>query len=65
MKELNKELLEKIIDEINKDSKITELSLSKKYYYSERTIRRYFKTLKDSGKIKLIGTGKNRRWKIE
>lgn len=65
MKKINKEMLEIILIEIKADSKVTELSLANKYGYTERTIRRYFKILKDSGKIKLIDTGKKRAWKIE
>lgn len=65
MKKINKEMLEIILIEIKVNSKVTELTLANKYGYTERTIRRYFKILKDSGKIKLIDTGKKRAWKIE
>lgn len=65
MKKINKEMLEIILIEIKDNSKVTELTLANKYGYTERTIRRYFKILKDSGKIKLIDTGKKRAWKIE
>lgn len=65
MKKINEELLEIILKEIKENSKVTETMLAKKYDYTERTIRRYFKILKDSGKIKLVGTGKKRAWKIE
>jgi len=61
---VNEKLIQIILQEIKKNSKITEKELSKKYFYSERTIRRYFKVLKDNGKIKLISVGKNRSWEI-
>ncbi len=65
MRKRNEGLLEIILNEIKDNSKITEMELAKKHYYTERTIRRYFKILKDSGKIKLVNTGKKREWKIE
>jgi len=64
MKKVNQKLLEVILNEIKKNNKITEKELAIKYYYSERTIRRYFKLLKNHGKIKFIKIGKNRSWNI-
>lgn len=64
MKYKNKELYHEIIQEINKNSQITERELSEKYEVSERTIRRYFKDLKDNKKIRLIRNGKYREWHI-
>lgn len=64
MQRVNEELLKLIILEIKNNNKITEKELANKYYYSERTIRRYFKILKDSDQLKLINTGKNRCWKL-
>jgi len=61
---LNEELLKMILLEIKNNSKVTQVELAKKYFYSERTIRRYFKVLKNSGKIKLINIAKKRAWKI-
>lgn len=64
MLKLNQELLESILREIKTSNKVTEKDIASKYYYSERTIRRYFKILKDNGKIEIRGNGKNRVWKI-
>ena len=64
MKYKNYELLDKILMEIRNNSKITENFIAKKYFFSERTVRRYFKYLKDNKKIILINKGKDREWKI-
>ena len=64
MKYKNYELLDKILMEIRNNSKITENFIAKKYLFSERTVRRYFKYLKDNKKIKLVNKGKDREWKI-
>ena len=64
MKYKNYELLDKILMEIRNNSKITENFIAKKYLFSERTVRRYFKYLKDNKKIILINKGKDREWKI-
>jgi len=60
----NNELYQKIIEEIEKNSRITEIELADKYEVSERTMRRYFKDLKDNKKIKMLKRGKDREWKI-
>lgn len=64
MKYKNDDLYNKIIAEIKENSQLTETSLADKYDVSERTIRRYFKDLKDKKKIKLIKKGKFREWHI-
>jgi len=64
MKYKNNELYQKIIEEIEKNSRITEIELADKYEVSERTMRRYFKDLKDNKKIKMLKRGKDREWKI-
>lgn len=61
MQSINIDLLNYIMEEIKDNKKITEVYLANKYGYSERTIRRYIKILKDQKKIKLK-TGKNREW---
>lgn len=58
------ELLKKILMELQENSKMTEKEIAQKFYYSERTIRRYFKILKDRKIIVLITTRKNREWKV-
>ena len=64
MQRVNSEILKVIIKEIQSNNKITEKELSTKYYYSERTIRRYVKILKDAGIIKMSNSGKKRSWEI-
>jgi len=64
MQKINKGLLVMILIEIKVNSQITEKELAKKYYYTERSIRRYIKILKDDGKIKLVKVGKKRSWEI-
>ena len=64
MREINKYLLEDIINEIKDNGNITEKEISNKYYYSERTIRRYFKILKDKGFIELVKSGNRNKWII-
>lgn len=60
----NIKLYEIILKEINNNSNITEVEIAKRYYYSERTIRRYIKDLKNEKIIKLIKNGKERYWKL-
>ena len=64
MKILNEGLFIYIIERINENPLITEKKISRETGYSERTIRRYIKILKDNKKILLIKNGKNRCWKI-
>ena len=64
MKQKNYKMYEIIIDEIRNNSQVTEKYIAEKYLISERTVRRYFKDLKDSKKIKLIIRGKFREWII-
>lgn len=64
MKQKNSEIYKNIINEIKSNSKVTEKYIADKYLLSERTIRRYFKDLKNNNKIKLIINGKYREWKI-
>lgn len=65
MRSKNFKLLENILKEIKEDENITELKIAEKYDYTERTVRRYFKLLKDENKIELIKDGKNQRWLIK
>ena len=64
MKLIDKDLLQKIYQEIANNNEVTENLLAEKYYYSERTIRRYIKILKDNKYITMVGTGTKRKWII-
>lgn len=64
MRKKDYSMYEKILMEIKKDNTITEVKLSQKYGVSERTIRRYFKELKDNNKVRLVCGGKERKWEI-
>lgn len=64
MKYKNDKILTIIIEEIKKDPKITEVKLAKITSYTERTIRRYIKILKETSVIKRVGFGKNGKWQI-
>jgi len=64
MKQKNYKMYEIIIEEIVNNSQVTEKYIADKYLISERTVRRYFKDLKDNKKIKLIIRGKFREWII-
>ncbi len=61
---MEKRLLESILEEIEKDNKITEKKLAQIFEVSERTIRRYIYKLKKREKIVLIGLGRKREWKV-
>ena len=61
---MNKELLKNIYNEIKLNPKVSQKELAKKYNVCERTIRRYFKVLKDSGYVKYVSDSKNSRWCI-
>ncbi len=65
MKKLNEVLLICIIYEIDYFDNIQENSLATRYNVSERTIRRYFKILKDNNYIELNRNGNNRYWMIK
>lgn len=64
MRKKDNGLGEKILEEIRINNMVTEVVIANKYLISERTVRRYIKELKNSNKIILVGTGKNRYWKI-
>jgi len=64
MKKDNKLIFKKIYNEIKINPKVTEKTLSNKFNYSERTIRRYMKILKDDKKIYLDGYGRKKIWKL-
>lgn len=64
MRKKNNELYNKILEEIRNNNMVTEVIIANKYLINERTVRRYIKELRNSNKIILIGTGKNRYWKI-
>ena len=58
------EILNIIIDEIKCNSSITERKISEVIERDERTVRRYFKILKELEIIKLEKEGKHRKWII-
>lgn len=64
MKPKKGDLLNIILKEITNNSLITEKKIGENYGYSERTIRRYFKILKDNNIIVLERNGSKRKWKI-
>ena len=64
MKYKDYNLYDKILMEIKNNSCVTEKMISEKYYISERTVRRYIKDLKELNKIKLINSGKSKKWVI-
>lgn len=62
---LNKVLLYSIYEDIKKDNYIREKELSKKYFYSVRTIRRYIGILKKKGLIDTEIKGPYHKWMIK
>lgn len=64
MRNFNYQLINEIINEIRKNSKVTQEFIANKYGYNVRTIRRCFKYLKDNKKLILVKSSKNREWKL-
>ena len=64
MKKIRKDLINSIYVELKANDKVTEKELSQVFCVSERTIRRYIKSLKDKNYIELINHGKKKQWKI-
>lgn len=64
MKKVNYKFLRDILLEIMNNSQVSEKKLAEKFGYSERTVRRYIKILKDENIIRLEKTGKIKNWKI-
>ncbi len=64
MKKINYKFLRDILVEIMNNSQVSEKKLAEKFGYSERTVRRYIKILKDENIIRLEKTGKIKSWKI-
>ncbi len=62
MKKINKILLKNILNAMKDNSNITEIEIANRYFYSERTIRRYIKILKNNEYIKMTGNGRRRKW---
>lgn len=62
MKITNKELLKNIYNDLKLDSKVSQIVLARKYNVSERTIRRYYKILKDNNFIIQYNTGRKTEW---
>jgi len=65
MQKKNIKILKNILKEIKNNPRITQEDLAIKNFYSIRTIRRYIKILKNSGKIESISYGKSHYWKIK
>ena len=64
MNVVNKELLKKIYNELKLKPKVSQIELAKKYGVNERTIRRYYKILKDNGFIIQYSSGRKTTWLI-
>ena len=64
MKIKNKGLLKKIYNELKLNPKISQKELARKYNVCERTIRRYYKILKDDGFIIQYSSGRSTEWNI-
>ena len=64
MKKIRKDLVISIYMELKANDKVTEKELSQMFLVSERTIRRYIKSLKDKNCIEFINYGKKKKWKI-
>ena len=64
MKIANKELLKKIYSELKLNPKVSQKTLARKYNVCERTIRRYYKVLKDNGFIIQYSSGRSTEWNI-
>ena len=64
MKIVNKKLLKNICNELMLNSKVSQKELAIKYSVSERTIRRYYKILKESGCIIQQSSGRKTIWHI-
>ena len=59
---MKKQLFELILKEMQETENFQEIDFIRKYQLNERTVRRYFKILRDKGLIKRIGVGKDRHW---
>ena len=64
MKVLNKKILISTYNELKLNSKVSQIELAKKYGVNERTIRRYYKILKDNGYIIQHSSGRKTVWHI-
>ncbi len=64
MKIVNNDLLKNIYNELKLDPKVSQIELAKKYDVNERTIRRYYKILKDNGYIVQQSSGRKTTWLI-
>lgn len=64
MRKSNYELYKFILNKINENPKITEVELAEETGYTERTIRRYIKVLREQKIISLDKNDKKRYWKI-
>ena len=58
-------MLKYIYNELKFNSKVSQKEVAiKKYAINERTIRRYYKILKDYGYITQINTGRKTEWHV-
>ena len=53
-----------IFEDIKNSKNVTQKNLAIKYNCHERTIRRYYKILKDNNYIEYIVNGNEKKWKI-
>ncbi len=64
MNVVNEGLLKKLYNELKLNPKVSQIKLAKKYDVNERTIRRYYKILKDNGYIVRQSSGRKTVWHI-
>ena len=64
MNVVNEGLLKKLYNELKLNPKVSQIKLAKKYDVNERTIRRYYKILKDNGYIVQQSSGRKTVWHI-
>ena len=57
-------ILNLILGEIEKNPFVTEKEIGNKYYYHERTIRRYIRVLKDRKILNIEKSGVKKKWII-
>jgi len=60
----NGTLEDKIIECLKNDNSLTTIEISETIYVSARTIERAIKSLKESGRLKRVGSKKNGSWQI-
>lgn len=64
MRTINYDLIVNILEEISNNNFITAKKISQKYGCNERTVRRYFKILKDEKLIRATKVGNKSKWNV-